>query len=181
MPTFETYSRWTSQGLFYTDSWNDDTYTILPSGEEVREPPPKPVALLLHGLGSSSCFYHAITPIISSSIRCIAFDYPGSGMSPPAPSSASITIETLAKTAIELLDELNFKVKVVLVGHSIGSIIASHLAAEYPNRVGGIVLLGPLNPCKGLRCILEGRVEGITQGVYLKLMVGILLAFLFSD
>jgi len=88
MPTFETYSKWSSQGLFYADSWNDDTYTILPDGQEVRELPPKPVALLLHGLGSSSCFYHTITSTISSSIRCIALDYPGSGMSPPTASSS---------------------------------------------------------------------------------------------
>ncbi|TEY40975.1 hypothetical protein BOTCAL_0410g00050 [Botryotinia calthae] len=119
MPFMETYSRWSSQGFFYTDSWNDDTITFLPDGQEVRELPPKPVALLLHGLGSSS--------------------------------------------SIKLIDELGFKEKIIVVGHSTGSIVASDLAAEYPDRIGGVVLLGALNPCKGLAGILEGRVRSITE------------------
>ncbi|TGO61612.1 hypothetical protein BCON_0026g00560 [Botryotinia convoluta] len=159
MPFREVYSRWSSQGLFYTDSWNVDIITILPDGQRVGELPPKPVALLLHGLGSSSCFYHTIISAISSSIRCIALDYPGSGMSSPTPLSSPHSIQTLVKTAVKLIDELGFKEKIVVVGHSIGSIIASHLAAEYPDRIGGVVLLGPLNPCKGLAYILKGRIE----------------------
>ena len=83
MPFMETYSTWSSQGIFYTDSWNDDTITFLPDGQEVRELPPKPITLLLHGLGSLSSFYHTITPAISPSICCIALDYPGSGFPPP--------------------------------------------------------------------------------------------------
>ncbi|PQE28561.1 alpha beta protein [Rutstroemia sp. NJR-2017a WRK4] len=163
MPAFETYSRWSSQGLFYTDSWNDDTDTILPDDQEEREQPPKPVALLLHGLGSSSSFYHTIIPTISSSIRCIAFDYPGSGMSPPTPLSSPHSIETLAKTAIELIDELGFKEKIIVVGHSIGSIVASHLTAEYPDRIGGVVLLGAINPREGLAYMIKSRIDSITQ------------------
>ncbi|KAH7342615.1 Alpha/Beta hydrolase protein [Rhexocercosporidium sp. MPI-PUGE-AT-0058] len=84
-------------------------------------------------------------------------------MSPPTPLSSPHGIATLAKIAIELIDELGFKEKIIVVGHSIGSIIASHLAAEYPDRIGGVVLLGPLNPCKGLAYILESRNESITQ------------------
>jgi pimeloyl-ACP methyl ester carboxylesterase len=177
MPAFEICSRWSSQGLFFTDSWNDDTYITLPDGQEVREQPPKPVALLLHGLGSSSCFYHTITPIISSSIRCIALDYPGSGMSPPTPLSSPLSIATLAKTAIELIDELGFKEKIIVVGHSIGSIIASHLAAEYPDRIGGVVLLGPINPSKGLACMLKLRNDNITECKYLPSLINMLCQF----
>ncbi|ATZ55274.1 hypothetical protein BCIN_11g05450 [Botrytis cinerea B05.10] len=119
MPFMETYSTWSSQGIFYTDSWNDDTITFLPDGQEVRELPPKPITLLLHGLGSSSL--------------------------------------------IKLIDELGFKEKIIVVGHSIGTIIASNLAAEYPDRIGGVVLLGALNPCKGLAAILDGRIKAITE------------------
>ncbi|KAF7946250.1 hypothetical protein EAE96_009252 [Botrytis aclada] len=159
----EVYPTWSSQGLFYTDSWKDDAFALLPDGQMVGELSPKPVALLLHGLGSSSCFYHTVIPAISSSMRCIVLDYPGSGMSPPTPSSSPHSIQSLAQTAINLMDELGFKEKIVVVGHSVGSIIASHLAGEYPGRIGGVVLLGPLNPCKGLKYILEARIESMKE------------------
>jgi len=98
-------------------------------------------------------------------------------MSPPTLSSSPHSIEILAKTAIELIDELGFKEKIIVVGHSIGSIIASHLAAEYPDRIGGVVLLGPLNPCKGLAYILESQIESIAQCKYLHSLLNILSQF----
>jgi pimeloyl-ACP methyl ester carboxylesterase len=95
-------------------------------------------------------------------------------MSPPTPSSSPYSIEIFVKTTIELIDELGFKEKIIVVGHSIGSIIASHLAAEYPDRIGGVVLLGALNPCKDLAYILEWRIKSIIQCKYLHSLLNIL-------
>lgn len=85
----------------------------------------------------------------------IARDIPGSGQPELGKSEQSIT--TITEDAIEILDTLNINEKIIVVGHSLGSIIANYLAATYPDRVRGVVLLGPLNPdCYGACFRAEG-------------------------
>ena len=62
---------------------------------------------------------------------------------------------------------LNVREKVVMVGHSMGGIVASYLAAEYPDRVKGVVLLGPVNPMPALAEVFGTRIEVVKKGVYL--------------
>lgn len=63
--------------LFYTDSHKEDSI-------------PSSTTLFLHGLGSSSCFYATIIPTLKHITRCIALDYPGSGLSELGHSELSI-------------------------------------------------------------------------------------------
>ena len=133
-------------------------YTIdEPSG------PPKSTTLFIHGLGSSSCFYKAITPTLSSATRCIALDTPGSGLSSIGTTEQSI--ESIAKDAIGLLDALHFNEKVIVVGHSMGGIVASELAASFPDRVKGVVLIGPVHPTPALADAFDKRIEAVKKGV----------------
>jgi pimeloyl-ACP methyl ester carboxylesterase len=113
------------KSVFYTIDQDDDK-------------PVKTTALLLHGLGSSSCFYKTITPALKSAVRCIAFDTPGSGLSDLG--TAEQSISSIAADAIGLLDALHVQGHVVIVGHSMGGIVASHIAAQYPDLVKGYVL-----------------------------------------
>ncbi|KAL5354328.1 hypothetical protein ACLOAV_000417 [Pseudogymnoascus australis] len=115
--------------------------------------------LFIHGLGSSSCFYHTIIPGLKSCTRCIALDTPGSGLSELGKSEQSIA--TMAEDAIGLLDTLNIKEKVIVVGHSVGSIVVNFLAATYPDRVRAVVLLGPVNPEFAIVPVFEQRIEVI--------------------
>ncbi|KAL5344957.1 hypothetical protein ACLOAV_009910 [Pseudogymnoascus australis] len=117
----------------------------------------KSTTLFIHGLGSSSCFYHSIIPGLKSSTRCIAFDTPGSGQSELGKSEQSIA--TIVEDAVGLLDTLNIKEKVIAVGHSVGSIVASYLAATYPDRVRAVVLLGPVNPDLAIVPVFEQRIQ----------------------
>ena len=127
-------------------------YTIdEPSG------PPKSTTLFIHGLGSSSCFYKAITPTLSSATRCIALDTPGSGLSSIGTTEQSI--ESIAK------DALHVNEKVIVVGHSMGGIVASELAASFPDRVKGVVLIGPVHPTPALADAFDKRIEAVKKGV----------------
>jgi len=135
--------------LFYTFDENDDST-------------PKTTTLLIHGLGSSSCFYKTVTPSLKPLTRCISLDTPGSGLSELGSSEQSIS--SIAHDAIALLDELKIHEKVVVVGHSMGGIVANYLGAEYPDRVKGIVLLGPVNPIPSLAEVFEKRIEVIKNG-----------------
>ena len=119
--------------------------------------------LLLHGLGSSSCFYQAITSQLRSVSRCIALDTSGSGLSQLG-SSAQQSIVSIAADAIGVLDALNVKDKAFIVGHSMGGIVASYLAAEFPNRICGVVLLGPVHPSPPVSTAFEDRIRLIQKG-----------------
>lgn len=132
-------------------------YTTTPSSQT------KTTTLFIHGLGSSSCFYSTITPSLSSISQCIALDTPGSGLSSLPEGDQSV--QSIADTAVALLDALKIET-VFVVGHSMGGIVASHLAAEYPGRVKGVVLLGPVAPAPALAGIFEQRIQTIKKGMF---------------
>jgi pimeloyl-ACP methyl ester carboxylesterase len=125
-----------SKSLFYT----------------IDEPPlgtTKSTTIFIHGLGSSSCFYKTITPSLRAFTRCISLDTPGSGLSSLGASEQSVS--NIAKDAISLLDALEIKEKVIVVGHSMGGIVPNYIAAEYQERVKAVIVLGPVNPAPGWR------------------------------
>ena len=138
-----------SKSLFYT----------------IDEPPlgtAKSTTLYIHGLGSSSCFYKTITPSLKAFIRCISLDTPGSGLSSPGISEQSIS--SIAQNAINLLDALEVNEKVIVVGHSMGGIVANYIAAEYQERVKAVILLGPVNPAPGMADVFAKRIEVVRKG-----------------
>jgi pimeloyl-ACP methyl ester carboxylesterase len=126
------------------------------------DPATKVTTLFIHGLGSSSCFYHSIIPGLKSSTCCIALDIPGSGQSELGKSEQSIA--TIAEDAVGLLDTLNIKEKVIVVGHSLGSIVANYFAATYPDRVRGVVLLGPVDPNPAIVPVFDQRIQVVKNG-----------------
>lgn len=119
--------------------------------------------LFIHGLGSSSCFFYSIIPGLKSFTRCVALDLPGSGQSELGKSELSIA--SVIEDAIVLLDTLNIKDKVVLVGHSVGCTLVDYLAATYPDRVRAVVLLGPLFPHPAMVPLLEERINIVKNGM----------------
>jgi pimeloyl-ACP methyl ester carboxylesterase len=116
--------------------------------------------VFIHGLGSSSCFYKIIIPHLQSVTRCIALDTPGSGLSEQS-------VKSVSSDVIGLLDYLKIEGKVVVVGHSMGGIVASEIAATSPDRVRGVVLIGPVNPQPQLSGVFEQRIEAVKKGMRL--------------
>lgn len=137
-----------SKSLFYTIDQSDASS-------------PTTTALFIHGLGSSSCFFKTITPALRNAARCIALDTSGSGLSELGNKQS---IETIGEDAIGLLDVLKIQEKVVIVGHSMGGIVASYLAAHHPGRVKGVVLIGPVNPSEATVEPFEKRIELVKKG-----------------
>lgn len=54
----------------------------------------------------------------------------------------------------------------MVVGHSLGGIIASYIAAEHPDRVKGVVLIGPVNPVPAMADVFSKRIEVLKKGSY---------------
>jgi pimeloyl-ACP methyl ester carboxylesterase len=120
--------------------------------------------VFIHGLGSSQNYYGAVCESLKKSSLHIRFDIPGSGRSPVPP--APQTLESLSDDVISLLDLLTLET-VLLVGHSLGGLIACNVAATHPSRVKKLILIGPVYPTPNTQKIFEDRINTLKQGTYL--------------
>ncbi len=92
--------------------------------------------LFLHGIGGNRHSFDAQLAALPEGWRGLAWDMPGYGESEPLP---AMIFEALAAAAVALLDEAGAG-KAVVLGHSMGGMIAQEIAARHPARVDGLVL-----------------------------------------
>ena len=114
----------------------------LPNGQdlayvELGDPAGTPV-LLLHGYTDTSRVWTALAPQLAGH-RLIVPDQRGHGAS-EAPACCYAMVD-FAEDARLLLDALGIG-RAAVVGHSMGSIVAQQLAADHPDRVARLVLIG---------------------------------------
>jgi 3-oxoadipate enol-lactonase len=98
--------------------------------------PGEPV-LMIMGLAASSRMWFRLAPRIASRHRVILIDNRGTGESPPARSG--LTMASLARDAVEALDEAGVQ-SAHVIGASMGGMIAQHLALDHRDRVRSLVL-----------------------------------------
>lgn len=96
--------------------------------------------LCIHGLGATSNFYTPTCLALANRYRVVRPDLPGSGRSPAREGlSIQLFVEAIARVARALEIE-----RAHVIGHSLGSIVAQHLALQEPKLVRSLALLGPL-------------------------------------
>ncbi|MEO5730497.1 MAG: alpha/beta hydrolase, partial [Byssovorax sp.] len=101
--------------------------------------------LLLHGNPGSLLDWEPLVARLTGSGDIAAIDMPGFGRSPrSSPSPSSLRLDRLADDVISVADALSWSGPIFLIGHSHGGGVAQTVAAKYPARVAGIVLLGTL-------------------------------------
>jgi len=100
-----------------------------------------PLVLAIHGLGCSLGFWDGALALLGPSCQAVAIDVPGFGQSPPLP--APWSVPGLASAVSAWLDEEGID-RVVVIGHSLGGMIAQELAgleaARGSGRIRGLVL-----------------------------------------
>jgi len=96
--------------------------------------------LMLPGLAGTSNTWSASTPALSG-MRILRPDLPGMGRS-PVPRSAP-SLREIAESLVRILGHLGVA-RASVVGHSMGTLVAQHLAALRPELVERLVLFGPL-------------------------------------
>jgi 3-oxoadipate enol-lactonase len=134
------------------------TFSTLGSG---------PTVLMLHGIGGGHlAFAPQVETLASAGYRAVAWDMPGYGRSPPI---EPYTFKGLAESCIALIDALEGNRadpapgrpkpgqpprgaatraaaerggSVVLVGHSMGGMVAQEVMARRPDKVSRLVLCG---------------------------------------
>ena len=97
-----------------------------------------PMVIIIHGAGDSSYSWIYIRKELSKFTRVITYDRAGMGLSDPGPVP---TPEHTIKELKNLLDKTGAPGPYVLVGHSLGGLIARLYALKYPNQVAGLVFL----------------------------------------
>jgi pimeloyl-ACP methyl ester carboxylesterase len=106
-------------------------------------PSPSSPVLLLHGLaGSGEVWLRCLRLLANSESTRVVFapDMPGCGCS-PGPRDA-LDIEQMADWAARFLNAVGAE-RAEVVGHSMGCQVALAFAERHPNRVGGLILVGP--------------------------------------
>jgi pimeloyl-ACP methyl ester carboxylesterase len=96
--------------------------------------------VLLHGIGrSSNVWRYLLTEMQSVPSRMVAFDLLGFGAS-PKPDSIEYTVDDQATAVIAAIKRLRSKQPVLIVGHSMGCLVAVRVARLRPDLVQHLVL-----------------------------------------
>jgi len=96
--------------------------------------------VLLHGLGSARSTWDPIVPALTNQWRVLAFDQRGHGESSHAPDT--YTLEHYVPDAIAFCESVAAH-PAVLVGHSLGGVVAASVARIRPDLVRGLLLADP--------------------------------------
>jgi pimeloyl-ACP methyl ester carboxylesterase len=101
-----------------------------------------PVVVLEAGIAASSLSWALVSKQVAEFTTVLAYDRAGFGWSDPAPHGC--TALDFARDLAILLDKIEIRGPVVLVGHSFGALIARIFEQTYPGRVVGLVLVDPV-------------------------------------
>jgi pimeloyl-ACP methyl ester carboxylesterase len=104
-----------------------------------RGPRRGPTVVLVAGVGGVGAHWAGIIDRLSPSVHTIAYDRAGLGWSGAA--RAPRTLDAMADELDGLLEAVETPGPLVIVGHSLGGIIARRFAFRHPQRVGGLVLV----------------------------------------
>ena len=98
-----------------------------------------PTVLMLHGIGGGHlAFAPQVESLATAGYRAVAWDMPGYGHSAPI---EPYTFKGLAESCIHLIEGLRCE-DVVLVGHSMGGMVAQEVMVRRPGLVSRLVLCG---------------------------------------
>ncbi|USP09808.1 pimeloyl-ACP methyl ester esterase BioH [Aeromonas dhakensis] len=99
-----------------------------------------PDLVLLHGWGMNGAVWHGIVPALAARYRVHLVDLPGFGNSPLA-GEAEYSLPWLAEQVAAILPE-----QCHLLGWSLGGLVASQLALNYPERLHSLITVAS-SPC----------------------------------
>lgn len=120
-----------------------------------------PALILLHGSGPGVygwANFAGNLPLFAQHFRCFILDMPGYGESDAAQGNP---IQAAVDATVQFMDKLGLR-EALLIGNSLGAIVASHIAAQHPERVPKLCLIGGIGlnlfapfPNEGINLLVE--------------------------
>ncbi len=114
--------------------------------------------VLVHGLGGSCENWLAVGDRLAEHARVLAPDLPGFGRTPPAGRAVTVTA---SQRVLHGFLQTAVGEPAILVGNSMGGLIAMMQAAREPASVAGLVLVAPAQPR-----VRGGRIELAVQALF---------------
>ena len=117
--------------------------------------------LMIHGLGGTA---NTFTPVLAAFARhrTIRFDLPGSGRSHRV--EAPLSLDLFVDRTLAVMQRAGVE-RAHVVAHSMGTIVAAHLAASSPGRVASLALFGALlAPSEPARAAIRARATLAREG-----------------
>ena len=105
--------------------------------------PEETTFVLVHGLGGSHLNWIQVAPGLSGLGRVVALDLPGFGRSPA--DGRGTRVMDSRRSLDRFLDRVTAG-RVVLVGNSMGGLVAMAEAAVEPDRIAGLILTASVFP-----------------------------------
>ncbi|MCA9560712.1 MAG: alpha/beta fold hydrolase, partial [Myxococcales bacterium] len=98
-----------------------------------------PTLVALHGLPGTARDFRYLAPLLAAHWRVVRIDMPGFGET-PVTTAPDPSVEGRARFVNSVLDALDLR-RAVLLGHSMGGVVACAVADAAPARVAGLALL----------------------------------------
>jgi pimeloyl-ACP methyl ester carboxylesterase len=117
--------------------------------------------LFLHSFAGDCTHWSPVLEALAPRRRVVAFDFSGHGLSPAA--RGRYSIRRLAQDVLAVANAQNLET-FVLVGHSMGALVAAEFAAAGPQRVKKLILVDPppapgAMPAEAIRKIRESLAQ----------------------
>lgn len=108
-----------------------------------------PVMVCLHGLGGSALNFGLLGPRLALDYRVVALDLLGHGDTRPSPPGGipAVQLEWQLRLIDRFLQQISDR-PVVLIGHSLGGILALKHALRYPETIDRLILLAAPVPSR---------------------------------
>ncbi len=103
---------------------------------------PRATVLFIHGIGNSGDAWNGVIRKLPDDVRVITIDLLGFGES-PRPGWAVYSAKTQARAVLATLLKLRITSPVIVVGHSLGSLVAIEMTKRYSLIIKSLILCSP--------------------------------------
>lgn len=124
-----------------THRWLRIPYTLNVTHIQ-RPKKPRATVLFIHGIGNNGSAWDEVIARLPRDVRVLSIDLLGFGES-PRPDWAVYSAKTQARSVLATYLKLGIASPVVIVGHSLGSLVAIEMARRYPLLVKSLILCSP--------------------------------------